>query len=118
MKQSKAARIDFGNYGERAAADFLQSKGLKILAQNFRSHPYEIDLIAKEKCVLVFVEVRVRRVSPLVPAEQSLGPKKRRSLRRGASAYLRAYPGDYAELRFDLLANNGGNWQWLRGIAC
>lgn len=118
MKYAHLLRKILGNRGEHAAAEFLRLQGLIILAQNFRHHPYEIDLIARDNRVLVFVEVRVRSANTLVKAEYSLGAKKRLSLRRGASAYLRRHPADFAELRFDLIAGNGGEWQWFRGFYC
>ena len=53
------AQIAGGN-GEERAATYLAERGLAIIARNFRTRLGEIDLVAKEAEVLVFVEVRMR----------------------------------------------------------
>ena len=46
---------------EKQAAEYLKKKGLKILEQNFYCRMGEIDIIAKDREYLVFVEVKYRR---------------------------------------------------------
>lgn len=57
MQDSKKA---IGNYGEDIAADFLKESGYIILDRNFRSRTGEIDIIAKDKDFICFVEVKTR----------------------------------------------------------
>ena len=78
-----------GAWAEREAAKFLKDKGIKILARNYKAHPDELDIIAREKRELVFVEVRARKAQAIVPGAQTLGAKKHHALRRGIRAYLR-----------------------------
>lgn len=54
------ARINLGKHGEDLATTFLQQKGFTIITRNYRQKTGEIDIIAKDKQTLVFVEVKTR----------------------------------------------------------
>jgi len=54
-------RRKFGNWGEDAAAEYLQDKGYTIVARNFTCSFGEIDIIAENNEGLAFVEVKSRR---------------------------------------------------------
>ncbi len=54
-------RLTLGRQGEDAAVQYLKSKGMKILERNLRTPVGEIDLIARHRNILVFVEVKTRR---------------------------------------------------------
>jgi putative endonuclease len=83
-----------GRRGERLAADHLERLGFAILARNFRTRHGEIDLIAFDGEVLVFAEVKTRRVRArrqLEPDEQPLAwlrVRQQLRLRRLAAAWL------------------------------
>jgi putative endonuclease len=53
-------RKETGNLGEKLARDFLKKKGYKIVETNYRCADGEMDIIAKQKDCLVFVEVRTK----------------------------------------------------------
>ena len=81
-----------GGMGERLAADFLAGRGFKILARNWRSprdRRDEIDLICREGEAVVFVEVKTRSASALVPGYYTVDTRKKKVLRRAATVYLR-----------------------------
>ena len=86
--------------GEELAASYLQSRGLEILARNWRSGHREIDIVALEGRVVAFVEVKARRRGPQQPLE-ALSRSKRRQIRRAAAAWIRSHPGVGEEFRFD-----------------
>jgi putative endonuclease len=95
-------RRTLGQIGEQHALDHLERLGLTALARNHRTRFGEIDLIVCDRETIVFVEVKTRRAGGRSPFE-SLGPAKRRQVRRIASAWLadeRSRPRT-AELRFD-----------------
>ncbi|MDR2377476.1 MAG: YraN family protein [Puniceicoccales bacterium] len=81
-----------GRWGEERAAQLLERKGLKILHRNWRHGHGEIDLVAQDGELTVFVEVRVRRSRALVSGFQSLTKKKRETLGRTALAFLEKFP--------------------------
>ena len=90
-----------GREGERAAASFLKRKGIRILARNFSCAAGEIDLIARDGDVLVFVEVKTRREG--VPAE-AVNSAKERSLTMAAMIFLRRHHALEVRTRFDIVA--------------
>ena len=53
-------RQDIGRYGENRAADYLQDRGYEIIDRNWRSREGEIDLVARERDFIVFIEVKTR----------------------------------------------------------
>ncbi|HAU66284.1 TPA: YraN family protein [Candidatus Uhrbacteria bacterium] len=81
-------RRRFGNRGEALAADYLISKGLRILERQY-ARPYgEIDLICLDGNEVVFVEVKSRRTNQYGYPEDSVTPKKIRHLLRVIEEYL------------------------------
>jgi putative endonuclease len=96
-----------GARGEAAAADFLRQRhGFKIITRNWRSprdRRDELDLVARDAEVLVFVEVKARDVAALVPGYEAINERKRRALRRAVHAYLKALPEPPLTFRFDVV---------------
>jgi putative endonuclease len=102
-----------GGDGEERAAAYLASKGLVILARNYRARVGEIDVIAQEGDVLVFVEVRLRSSGSFGGALESITPHKQRRIRMAANLYLsklRRAP----RCRFDVVLIEEGEIRWLR----
>jgi putative endonuclease len=96
-----------GAQGEEAAADFLQRRhGFKIVTRNWhspRDRRDELDIVARDGDVLVFVEVKARSARALVPGYYSVTPRKKRALCRAVHAYLAAVPGTPRTFRFDVV---------------
>jgi len=95
---------ELGEFGENRAAEYLmREKDLKIVCRNWRDGRDEIDLVAWDREVLVFVEVRTRQTDALVSGYHSVGVKKKKVLQRVFRAYrksLRPHPKHY---RFDIV---------------
>lgn len=102
-----------GAEAERRAAAYLQARGLKLLACNWRCRFGEIDLILLEGDTLVFVEVRARRGPGFGGAGESITAAKRRRLTRSAEVYL-AQTGHRGPCRFDAILIEGERLVWLR----
>jgi len=89
-------RPDTGSLGESLAAKWLaRERGYIIVARNWRDphdHRQELDLVALDGPVLVFVEVKTRNASAHVSGYHAVNQRKRRALRRTCDAYLRALP--------------------------
>jgi putative endonuclease len=96
-----------GARGEAAAADFLVKRhGFSIVARNWRSprdQRDEIDLVARDGDVLVFVEVKARAAEALVPGYYAVDERKKRVLRRAVHAYLSALEQPPRTFRFDVV---------------
>jgi len=77
-----------GQEGENAAADFLQQKGYTIIARNWHYNKKEIDIVAQEGDVVVFVEVKTRSTLAFELPQEAVTPKKMRFLVEAADAFL------------------------------
>jgi putative endonuclease len=98
---SKSAR---GREGENRAAAVLEAKGMKILARNFRSRFGEIDIIALENDVIVFVEVKTWDHYGLEDLRLGINEKKQCRIIETAKYFLlehRKYNG--MSIRFDVV---------------
>jgi putative endonuclease len=103
-----------GGVGEEAAALFLERHGLVIVARNYRTRFGEIDLVAREGEVLVFVEVRLRTSERFGGAAASIGPRKRSRIEAAARQFLCGLAREPA-CRFDVISLDGDAPTWLRG---
>lgn len=92
-----------GSRMEEVAAQHLRAAGLRILETNFKSRFGEIDLIARDGEVLVFIEVRFRRSQRFGGAGVSVDRRKQRKLHATASNYLQYRRLD-CPCRFDVVA--------------
>ena len=96
----------WGKRGEDLAHRYLQSEGLVIIARNYRTRggTAEVDLIAAEGEVLVFVEVKTRETDLFGAPEAAVDAEKRRRIVSGASHYLfHTGANDDQRVRFDIV---------------
>ncbi len=98
------SRQKFGEKGESLAVWYLKKNGYKILEQNYRTKLGEIDIIAREKKTLVFVEVKTRRSLRYGSPKWAVTPKKQRTISMVALSYLKATHQTDARARFDVVA--------------
>lgn len=83
--------MSLGRFGERAAARYLKKNGYKILERNYVAASHEVDIIAKSREYLIFVEVKTRTVGKEDPREprpsSAVTPEKQRSIIAAAKCY-------------------------------
>jgi putative endonuclease len=96
-------RKTLGQECETAAAHFLRRKGYKIIHRNFRNSLGEIDIVARHKGVLVFVEVKARRSLDYGHPKWAITPAKQRKLSQVALAYLKSQGSTQTKARFDVV---------------
>jgi len=80
-------RRDTGILGERLAKDFVKKRGYRILETNYRCPEGEIDIVAKHRDYLVFIEVRTKKSLEFGSPEESITSTKMERLRVTASHY-------------------------------
>jgi putative endonuclease len=97
------ARGELGQRGEEVAAAFLRARRYRILARNFRCRAGEIDLVAEDGSVLVFVEVRSRRGAEQGTPLESVDGRKQARVARVARHFLAAHGWTEREARFDVI---------------
>jgi putative endonuclease len=89
-----------GLSAETRAAALLLAKGYRIVARRWRSPVGEIDLVARRRRVLVFVEVKAR--GRFDDAAEAVTPRQKRRITAAAAAWLASHPDDAArDIRFD-----------------
>jgi len=96
-----------GCLGETLAARELERQGYAIRARRYRSRFGELDLVAEEGGVLVFVEVKARRTARFGGAAESISAWKRRRIGAMALDYLAWIGRLDARCRFDVVAIDG-----------
>jgi putative endonuclease len=97
-------RQQFGKESESLAARHLKKNGYKILERNYRNELGEIDIIAKEKGVLVFVEVKAGKTPFYGNPKWAVTPKKQRKISMVALYYLKTTKQFHVKARFDVVA--------------
>ncbi len=94
-----------GDLWERRAAKWLEERGLTMVERNFRCKVGEIDLIARDGAMLVFVEVRARSNPRFQSAAGSIDRRKQQRLLRTAQYYLQTHLfAAQLPCRFDVIA--------------
>ena len=91
-----------GAWGEALAAEYLRKKHYEIVAAGYRSRFGEIDLIAKNRRFLVFVEVKLRKSGDFAKAMEYVDRRKQDKIRITASQYLSQNLTDL-QPRFDVI---------------
>ena len=94
----------FGKDSESFAVKYLKKMGYKILEQNFRTKLGEIDIIAKDKKDIVFIEVKSRKSKSYGNPKLAVTKKKQRSISMAALWYLKSKKQSHAKARFDVAA--------------
>lgn len=110
-----------GDDYEAVAARWLQDRGMRVLARNFKGKTGEIDIIARDGQSLVFVEVRARSNPQFAGAAASVDRRKQSRILRTAQLFLQHHP-HWAGLacRFDVIAfepsqfAGGPQLRWIR----
>jgi putative endonuclease len=98
------ARQGLGKWGEDYAARELARRGYAILERRHRTRFGEIDIIARDRGVLVFIEVKARRSLTKGSPADALTWHKRRRLSRLAAAYLAHQCEPNVPCRFDVVS--------------
>ena len=81
-------RKSLGALGEDLAVNTLRKQGMMILARNWRCYLGEIDIIARQQDMLIFVEVKTRRGRNAGTPEQGVDARKQRKLCQLAQCYI------------------------------
>jgi len=95
---------DLGRLGEEEAARALKRKGYRILERNFSSSAGEIDIIARHRGVIVFVEVKSRASGRFGPPQAAVDSNKQRRLTRLAREWLTQKGLVGTPARFDVVS--------------
>jgi len=92
-----------GNYGENVIKGYLYNKGYDIILQNYKANGYEIDIIAKQKEYIVFIEVKYRKSLKFGRPLEAITHHKIKHIINCAYAYLAEYNISDTFCRFDVI---------------
>ena len=92
-----------GTIGEIDAEKYLKDKGFVIVTTNYKNRIGEIDIIAKDKNALVFVEVKSRATLLYGRPCEAVDFRKQQKIRKVAELYLVTTKNYYADVRFDVI---------------
>ncbi len=82
--ESDMEKKELGKKGEELALRFLKKRGYRIIEKNYVCKMGEMDIIAKEKDTLVFVEVKTRTSTTFGPPQLAVNPTKQMQLSKVA----------------------------------
>ena len=97
-----------GSTGENLAQEYLKNKNYTILFMNWRHKRSEIDIIAQDGKVIVFVEVKTRTNLSFGNPEDFVDANKMKKMHEAAEAYIEQFDW-HGELRFDVIAIEKNN---------
>jgi putative endonuclease len=92
-----------GQAAEDAAARYLQSQGYKIVVRNWRTRHGELDIIAEDRIVLAFVEVRSKKADDATTPQETVTGTKQRQVSQAAVAYVSQHNVQDRDCRFDVV---------------
>jgi len=97
-------RISLGRFGEDLARERLKDLGYRILKTNYKCPIGEIDLVARDGDVLVFVEIKTRKNEFLGQVKEAVNSRKQTQLSKVALAYMKSNNLCGSKARFDVVA--------------
>ena len=92
-----------GNSGEDRAVEALKNNGYRIVKRNFKNNLGEIDVIAYDKDILVFIEVKTRTSDVFGLPREAVNLQKQRKIRLVATSYIKTYKLFDKACRFDVV---------------
>ena len=100
-------RLHFGKQGEKAAVRFLKKKGYRIIEKNYRNKSGEIEIVAEQDQVVVFVEVISRADTEYGEPLEAVTPHKQRKIGLVARGFLTQHRIENRDCRFDVVGIKG-----------
>lgn len=104
MKGAGSPNLTLGARGEAIAEAYLRGKKFRICERNFRCVGGEVDIVARDGDIYVFVEVKTRRNENFGPPQSAVTPFKQRQISKAALTWLAKNRLHNAHARFDVIA--------------
>lgn len=111
MRTNRSSR-SLGQQGEEIAAKFLTKNGYQVVTRNYRWARGEIDIVARKRNMLVFVEVKTARARTFGAPETWVDERKQQQIGQVALRYLQEKEIDEMDCRFDVVAVTFYDNQW------
>ncbi|MFA4888300.1 MAG: YraN family protein [Candidatus Omnitrophota bacterium] len=95
--------LNFGKTAEAIAGVFLKQSGYKILARNYLTRLGEVDIIARDKDVYCFIEVKARRSDCFGVPQEAVSKTKQIQISKAALSYIKEHNLFNEKCRFDVV---------------
>jgi putative endonuclease len=102
--ESKRTSVEKGRAGEDRAASYLKNNGFSIIQRNFRWYKNEIDIIARDKDYIVFIEVKASSSKNYDHPLTWIPEAKQKRIIKASEGYLVSHKITVSPVRFDILA--------------
>jgi len=102
--KSRNQRKELGKKGEELAVQFLKKNGYRIVVRNYVCRLGEMDIIARERDTLAFIEVKTRTSTTFGPPQLAVNPAKQMQLSKVALNFLKVKGLEDVKARFDVVA--------------
>jgi len=105
---------NLGEKGEKVAVKYLKKSGFEIIECGFKAMRGEIDIIAREKETIVFVEVKTRKSNEFGSPAEAVDSKKQAQIKKIASIYISKKYKKFIPCRFDvigIIVKEKGNYE-------
>lgn len=96
--------VAVGKTGEDIAVKFLKGSGYRIIQRNYKNTLGEIDIIAYDRGILVFVEVKTRTSLSFGYPQEAITHNKQKQLNKVALSYCKQYNLVHTSARFDIVS--------------
>jgi len=93
-----------GKFGEESAIDLLKTNGYRILARNYKTKLGEIDIIARDKDTVCFIEVKTRHSDRFGLPQEAISRSKQRHIAKVALMFLKENNLLSKRARFDVIS--------------
>jgi putative endonuclease len=93
-----------GKFGEESAIDLLKNNGYRILARNYKTKLGEIDIIARDKDTVCFIEVKTRHSDRFGLPQEAISRSKQRHIAKVALMFLKENNLLDKRARFDVIS--------------
>lgn len=97
-------RLNLGRSGEDRAEALLRESHYRILARNYRTRLGEIDIVARDRDTVCFIEVKTRHSDRFGSPKEAIGPDKQRRMGRAALLFLKEHKLLDQKARFDVVS--------------
>ena len=108
-------RRAYGNEGEQAACDHLAARGWRILDRNVRRGRGEIDIIARKRALVAFIEVKRRSGLGYGRPAEAVNTEKQRRIAQAAALYMQEEGLEDSRIRFDIIEILPGEIRHIEG---
>ncbi len=100
----RKSHIELGRIGEEEAAVFLKKRGFKIICLNYRNRLGQIDIIAKQRRTICFLEVKTRQSDRFGQPKEAINSLKQRKISQAALMFLKQEKLLDSPTRFDVVS--------------